>query len=201
MTASAADRAFPRHAGDVLTLLRILGTPVFVGMIWCARQDPIVGWLAVVLFAGIAASDFLDGRLARQAGRTTSAGRVLDHGADIFFVLAALTGYVALELTPWWVPAAIAISFGTYVYDSLRNWAHAAEDVKPSRIGHAGGVLNYALIGVVVCNESAGLRVLPGEVMAVLYGLVPVYSGAAIAQRLRSSRVAMRSGHPKGLRP
>jgi phosphatidylglycerophosphate synthase len=178
-------RTFPRHAGDVLTALRLAGTPLFVALVWRAPHHAGAGWLAAGVFYAIAASDFFDGRLARRAGETSAIGRVLDHGADILFILSALTSYVTLGVVPWWVPAAIAASFVTYVYDSARGNAAAAPQLRPSRIGHLGGWLNYVLVGVVVCNESTGLRVLPQPLLTVLYALVPLYSGAAIAERVR----------------
>jgi phosphatidylglycerophosphate synthase len=180
---------FPRHAGDVLTALRIAATPIFVYLVWTAPRSIFAGWIAVVLFAGIAASDFFDGRMARRANAASQAGRLLDHGADIFFVLAALGTYVALNLVPWWVPGAIAASFGTYAYGSWRARAPAGPaHLIPSRIGHRGGILNYVLIGVLVCNDSAALRLLSPQVLFLLYVLVPLYSGAAIVQRWRGTR-------------
>ena len=177
---AARPRGFPRHAGDVLTALRIAATPLFAALVCEAPLDRAAGWAAGVLFAAIAASDFVDGRLARRAGDAGALGRVLDHGADIFFILSALTSYAVMGLVPWWVPAAVALSFGAYALDSRRARLSA------SRIGHYGGVLNYALIGVLVYNESTGLRLLPPVVIAIAYGFVPVYSAAAIFERWRS---------------
>ncbi len=173
---------FPRHAGDVLTLLRIGLTPAFVLLVLRGDGGGAAAWLAVAVFAVIAASDFFDGRLARRAGKPRSSGRVLDHGADIFFLLSALASYVALRQTPWWVPAAVAASFATY---ALSSWADAERPLRPSRLGHIGGVLNYVLVGVLVCNDTAALRLLPPEVLTVLYLAVPVYCGGAIVERVR----------------
>ena len=53
-----------------------------------------------------------------------------------------------------------------------------------SRVGHAAGVLNYALIGVVVTDRSTGLHLLPEALLHGLFCLVPVYSALAIATRL-----------------
>jgi phosphatidylglycerophosphate synthase len=183
--ASARPRAFPRHAGDVLTAFRIAATPLFAALVCTAAERPAVGWVAGGLFAAIAASDFADGRLARRAGAVRSAGRVLDHGADIFFLLSALTSYVLLGVAPWWVPAAMAASFAAYVLDAYRPSSHPS--LGPSRLGHYGGVLNYALVGVLVYNESTGLRLLPPWLLTIAFGLVPLYSAAAIVERRWSS--------------
>ena len=59
-----------------------------------------------------------------------------------------------------------------------------------SRIGHLGGVMNYALIGVLVFDETAGLGWIPADRMNTLFLLVPAYSGAAIAARFLPARRA-----------
>jgi phosphatidylglycerophosphate synthase len=183
-----ARNRFPRHAGDLLTALRIAATPLFLVLVWAAPRRTTAGWAAAVVFAAMAASDIFDGRLARRAGAASPGGRALDHGADILFVVSALSTYAALGVTPWWVPATIAAAFATYAYDARYGGLAGRRPSSRSRIGHTGGVLNYALIGVLVCNESAAIRWLSHEVLLALYALVPVYSAAAIIGRFRFSR-------------
>jgi phosphatidylglycerophosphate synthase len=171
-----------RHAANAVTGLRIVLTPVFL---WSVRhaQDGGASALAPLVFAAVALSDFLDGRVARRLGAANGGGRVLDHGADIVFILAALTLYVRLGAVPWWVPASIAASFAVYVIDSLLRSGRRPALIG-SRIGHLGGVCNYALIGVLVGNDTAGLGWLPTWLMDGLFALVPLYSAAAIAMRM-----------------
>lgn len=174
---------FGPHAANALTAARVLLTPVFVGLIYAATTTPVVGWLAVIVFAAIAASDVVDGRLARRWGSASNGGRTFDHLADIGFILAALWTYTRLGIAPWWVPAAIAVSFAFYVIDS---WSRptARGSLIGSRVGHIGGVCNYVLIGVLVCNNSAAIGALSGTTLYVLFCLVPIYSGLAMATRL-----------------
>jgi CDP-diacylglycerol--glycerol-3-phosphate 3-phosphatidyltransferase len=175
------------HAGDLLTLARVAATPLFV---WAfaggVRGDGERGLLAGVTFALVAASDYFDGPLARRAGRASERGRRWDSWADIVFLETALVAAVALGLTPWWVPASIAASFGWYVIDS---WWRTRDTRRPalvaSRLGHFGGVCNYVLVGVLTYDQALRLDVLGPEVLSLLYLLVPLYSGAAIAARLR----------------
>jgi len=176
------------HAANTLTATRVLLTPVFVALIGAAPGTPVLGWLAVVVFAAIAASDIVDGRLARRSGSESNVGRTFDHLADICFVLAALWTYTRLGLVPWWVPAAIVASFAFYVIDS---WSRptARGSLVGSRAGHIGGVCNYVLIGVLVCNDSAAIRALSDSTLHVLFGLVPIYSGLAMALRLSARRI------------
>jgi CDP-diacylglycerol--glycerol-3-phosphate 3-phosphatidyltransferase len=171
------------HAANVLTAGRVLLTPVFVALICAAPTTRALGWAAVLVFAAIAASDVVDGQLARRWSAASVTGRTFDHLADIGFILAALWTYARLGLAPWWVPTAIATSFGFYVIDS---WSRplARGSLVGSRVGHVGGVCNYVLIGVLVCNDSAGIQALSDATVHFLFCLVPVYSGLAMATRL-----------------
>ena len=176
------DRLGP-HAANALTAARVSLTPVFVALICAAPSRPLLGWLAVLVFAGVAASDVIDGQMARRWGSASSAGRTFDHLADIGFIDAALWTYTRLGLVPWWVPAAIAASFTFYVVDS---WSRptARGTLIGSRVGHIGGVCNYVLIGVLVCNDSAAIHALSETVLRLLFSLVPIYSGLAMVTRL-----------------
>jgi phosphatidylglycerophosphate synthase len=176
------------YSANALTAGRVLLTPVFVGLIGAAPGTPAVGWLAVIVFAAVAASDVIDGRLARRWGSASGGGRTFDHLADIGFILAALSTYTLLRLVPWWVPAAIATSFGFYVIDS---WSRqlARGSLIGSGVGHVGGVCNYVLIGVLVCNDSAAIHALSEATLHCLFCLVPLYSGLAMATRLSARSV------------
>ncbi len=177
------------HAANALTTGRILLTPVFAALICTAPSRPRLGWLAVLVFAVVAASDVIDGRMARRWGSASNGGRTFDHLADIGFILAALSTYALLGITPWWVPAAIAASFTFYVVDS---WSRpsARGGLIGSRVGHLGGVLNYALVGVLVCNNSAGIHALSDATLSVLFWLVPAYSALAVVNRLGARSAA-----------
>jgi phosphatidylglycerophosphate synthase len=162
-----------------VTALRLLLLPA---MLWSVARQASTA--APFVFLAVAASDFLDGRVARYYGVESRGGRVFDHVADIVFILVTLGLYVRLGVVPWWVPASIFLSFAVYVGDSLlRTEGQSQPRLIGSRIGHAGGVLNYTLIGVLVFNETAALQWIPPHIVAALFLLVPVYSGAAILAR------------------
>jgi phosphatidylglycerophosphate synthase len=159
-------------------------TPAFVAAVWCAPRVAGLGAAAAGLFVLIAASDVLDGRLARRYGSESSVGRVVDHLADIGFILAALSTYVVQRLLPWWVPAAAGGAFVFYVLDS---WAHGGSDTPRligSRVGHLGGICNYGLVGILAFNNTASLHLLPPEILAKLFWLVPLYSAGSVLSRL-----------------
>ena len=173
---------------NLLTALRLLLTPVFIALVGVASGADAAGVLAVIVFAVVAASDVWDGRVARRWGSESSGGRVFDHFADIGFIVPALCAYVWLGLAPWWVPAAIAAAFAFYVIDSRVRRNAGPRNLIGSRIGHVGGVCNYVLIGVLVCNNSAGIQLLSPAFLKGLYCLVPLYSLAAVVARLATQR-------------
>jgi CDP-diacylglycerol---glycerol-3-phosphate 3-phosphatidyltransferase len=84
-----------------ITLLRLLATPVVIAliMLWGAS------WFTFVLGGLLAASDGIDGWLARKQG-TTRSGAFLDPLADKVVVLGALFALVAKGIV-WWLPVAI----------------------------------------------------------------------------------------------
>jgi phosphatidylglycerophosphate synthase len=193
------------HAANLLTGTRVGLTPLFVVAVWYADRSLLLGVAAVATFAVVAASDVLDGRAARRWRSDSKAGQVFDHFADVGFLVPALSTYVGLGLAPWWVPAAIAGSFAFYVLDSWRRTTAIVPSLVGSRIGHLGGVSNYVLVGVLVCNNSARIHLLSPAFLSLLFWLVPLYSGGAVLARLITSRRRSRGGRcgsrPRSLPP
>ncbi|MFQ5668867.1 MAG: hypothetical protein ACE5I7_20930, partial [Candidatus Binatia bacterium] len=57
-----------------------------------------------------------------------------------------------------------------------------------SRLGHAAGILNYAVVGILVCNNTAAMHLLSAGTLQVLFWLVPIYSSVTVAARLGARR-------------
>lgn len=187
---------FGAHAANLLTALRVVLTPVFVYLACMSDGAFGRGLLAVACFATIAATDVYDGRMARRWGSVSGAGRTFDHLADIGFILTALWAYVVLGIAPWWVPAAIVGSFAFYVVDSWSRAPGGTPNLIGSRIGHLAGISNYVLVGILVCNNSAGVQLLSAAVLDKLFWLVPMYSAAAVGSRVATRLAAHRRTLP-----
>lgn len=158
------------RAADALGVVRLAAAALFPAAV--ARPAPDAS--AVGLFAVAAATDFFDGIVARRTTPTRH-GALLDVVADVAFVLAGTTSGAALGLVSPAVPVAIAASVTAYAIAARRQGGARAR----SRLGHAAGVLNYALVGLV-----AGARWLPGGPWAPLVaatGLVVVAVNVAAA--------------------
>jgi phosphatidylglycerophosphate synthase len=104
------------------------------------RRPDILG--SIALAASL--SDFVDGRVARQLGQTNGPGRWLDPLADIVFVLTALSSEALTGAIPIYIPVLVACSFAQYAIDSVAV-SRSSAPVK-SRLGHWGGVINFALV-------------------------------------------------------
>src|SRR5262249_19531381 len=127
-----------------LGLVRLAAAVAFPSAIGQPRP-----WLPIALFGVAAASDFLDGPVARRNGPTRH-GAVLDNLADIAFVLAASGTRPRVGPVPAPVPAAIAAAFAAYAIASIaRSGREEGLRIAYSPVGHAAGVLNYALAGLI----------------------------------------------------
>jgi len=89
---------------NALTAGRVLVTPVLVVLILRGGHR----WLALGVWAILAATDCVDGLVARRQGATRS-GAFLDPLADKVLVLGAMTALVAKGLLPWPPVAIIAV--------------------------------------------------------------------------------------------
>ncbi|MFW9175712.1 CDP-diacylglycerol--glycerol-3-phosphate 3-phosphatidyltransferase [Corynebacterium amycolatum] len=115
MTAPSADtsRVSNWNLPNFLTVLRILGVPVFL---WVLLQEggetTNWRWWSFVVFALLMATDKLDGHLARSRNLITDFGKIADPIADKALMLAALIGMNIIEILPWWVTVIIVIREG-----------------------------------------------------------------------------------------
>lgn len=86
---------------------RIVLSPLIMALVLDRSWAP-----AAILFLAGAATDWLDGRLARRWGVTTRLGSFLDTTADKLLVTTALVGLVAVDrVSPWVALVIIAREF------------------------------------------------------------------------------------------
>jgi CDP-diacylglycerol---glycerol-3-phosphate 3-phosphatidyltransferase len=95
------------NVANVLTVVRILLVPAFVLSLAAGPTSWRI--VAFVLFWVASATDFLDGRLARQRGLVTDFGKIADPIADKALTGAALITLSALHELSWWVTAVILV--------------------------------------------------------------------------------------------
>ena len=81
---------------NILTLSRIVVIPVL--MVGFYMEQPLGGWVAGIVFAFAAITDFFDGYLARTSGTVSKIGKFLDPIADKLMVGAVIILVVAFDI-------------------------------------------------------------------------------------------------------
>lgn len=104
----SSQQASPWNIANILTMIRIAMVPVFVWALLQESGDSVM-WrlIALGIFVTAAATDKLDGYLARSRGLITDLGKILDPIADKVLIGAALIGLSILGDLWWWVTIAI----------------------------------------------------------------------------------------------
>ncbi len=94
-------------AADQLTVARAASVPLVVVLYaWSFSGHD---YWATAVFCVAMTTDWLDGRLARRQGHSSSVGSLLDPIADKVLVLAALVMLVGQDVIPAWMVAAIVV--------------------------------------------------------------------------------------------
>ncbi len=88
---------------NALSMLRLLGVPVFLYLVLVAERDG----LAILLLMASGITDWLDGQIARRFDSFTRLGQLLDPLADRLYILATLVVLVLRDGIPLWWAAAI----------------------------------------------------------------------------------------------
>ena len=104
----------------LMTWTRILAIPLIVGVFYMDFTDAQRNLIATVLFVVFAATDWLDGYLARKLNQTSSFGAFLDPVADKFLVCASLLVLVHLQRADVFV--ALIIIGREIAISALREW-------------------------------------------------------------------------------
>jgi cardiolipin synthase (CMP-forming) len=102
-----------QHADRVLTIpnaisvARLLGVPVFLWLVLGPRTPTADAWAVGVLIAS-AASDWLDGKIARALHQESKLGQVLDPAADRLYIAATVVALAVRAIIPWWLVGLLA---------------------------------------------------------------------------------------------
>ena len=104
----------------LMTWTRIVAIPLIVGVFYAPLDEPTRNLVAALMFVVFAATDWLDGFLARKLDQTSSFGAFLDPVADKFLVCASLLVLVHLQRADVFV--ALIIIGREIAISALREW-------------------------------------------------------------------------------
>lgn len=143
---------------NILTLSRIFLVPLLVAVLVQTPQSysfHLLGWhgdisnqmLALWCFLIAAATDMLDGYLARRWSQITTVGMLLDPIADKLLISAALIALVQVQAVPAWM--VILIIGRDFAISGLRSIASAEGYVIPaSDLGKSKMVLQVLAVSL-----------------------------------------------------
>jgi len=161
---------------NALTILRIFFVPLLVAALvqetftlriagYVVTQE----WLALAIFLSAAATDLLDGYLARRWKQVTTIGTLLDPIADKLLVSAALISLVQVRALPGWM--AIVIVAREFAVSGLRSIA-AAEGytIRASDLGKTKMLSQVVAISCLLLSIRHPVLHFPG--MLLMWGVV-----------------------------
>ena len=149
-----AERVVPLRLAQIpnaLTLARFAAIPVFVALL--ATADEGHSWPAAILFAAAAATDQLDGWLARRWHVESRFGTVADPLADRLMIDTAVIGLFLHGRLPWPALALIlardAVLIGGYKLVVPRGY-----ELSVSLAGKAATWILYAALALMLATEQ-----------------------------------------------
>jgi CDP-diacylglycerol---glycerol-3-phosphate 3-phosphatidyltransferase len=135
----------PYNMANVLTVVRIVLVPVFLGLVVSSGLVGTGSRIATCLvFCVASATDFVDGWIARRWSLVTSFGKVADPIADKALTGTALVLLSVYDRLPWWVTSLIL--FREWGVTALRFWVIRYGIIPASRGGKLKTVLQIAAI-------------------------------------------------------
>jgi CDP-diacylglycerol--glycerol-3-phosphate 3-phosphatidyltransferase len=167
------------------TSVRIVASPVILGLLlghdWTA---------AAVVFLLAAATDFIDGRLARRWQVTTKLGSFLDTTADKLLVATTLLGLVAVNRCSAWV-AFVIIAREFTILGLRAAVAAGGASLETSLFGKWKATCQFAAIAVAILRPHV---IIDGayldQWLMVIVAAITAWSGI---EYLRASADALRS--------
>ena len=163
---------FPLNLPNALTLLRILAVPVVV--VALLGETPNGDVIAAIVFALAAATDGLDGYIARSRDSITTFGKLMDPLADKLLIVGALLSLVSLNRLEAWI-AMVIIAREVAVTILRTIAAERGLVIAASWLGKAKTVLQIAAVIALIAANPSPLWV---DVLVYLALAVTVVSGA-----------------------
>ena len=182
---------------NALSVLRLLGIPVFIYFALVREQDVIA--ITILAIAGI--TDYLDGKIARAWNQTSDLGAMLDPVADRIYILATLIVLYQREAINLWV--ILVLLFRDAVL-ALMTLVLKVRGLKLMEVTYLGKAATFNLLYAFPLLLLATHQSVAGEIAFAigwgfaLWGIaLYLYTGLIYFQNgLRSIRVNSRTTNP-----
>lgn len=197
----AAPEASPWNLANGLTALRFLLAPTF--LVLYLQGDRV---RALAAFAAAAATDVLDGLVARALRAHTRLGAFLDPIADKFLAACALFALAASGQLPLWLPLLVVVRDVIQLLGAaLLRTLHHAIPVAPTRIGKYA---TFGLAATVLLALAGEFDAVPADLAASFVAALGLLAAECLAVSwvqyflffLRAAREPAGSGPPGGAR-
>jgi cardiolipin synthase len=179
---------------NVLSIARLLGVPVFLWLVLGPHAD---GW-AVILLIAAAASDWLDGKLARALHQESRLGQVLDPTADRLYIGVMLIGLAIRALIPWWLVGVLVGRELLLAVALLRLRTRGWEPLQVSFVGKAATLCLFDAFPLLLLGAYSGTAAEVAKVAGwafVAWGTA-LYWVAAAVYLLQAWRLTSGAGGP-----
>ena len=157
---------------NILTLLRIALIPVFIVVYYLPGEWHHLA--AAAIFGLAAATDWVDGYLARKLNQVTPFGAFLDPVADKLIVVAALVLLLEVHSTPWFALPAIVIIGREIVISALREWMSELGSGSTVAVSMLGKIKTWVQMTAVAILLLAK----PEQELLTTIGFVAIYTAA-----------------------
>lgn len=171
-------------AANVVSFVRLCMIPLYLGLLLNGFD-----LAATLVFAVAAATDFLDGQIARRTHTVTRLGQLLDPAVDRLLMITGVLGVFLVGRLPLWVIVVVLLRDGLMLGGGA--WLLSRRGIRIPVVyagkvattllfvGFAGLLLNQPLVpGLGWCD----IAWLPGfNDAAVIWGIWFIYGGLALA--------------------
>ncbi len=173
-TRPSGEGAGPYTLANALTALRFVLAPVF--LVLYVQGDRL---RALAAFAAAAATDVLDGLVARALRQHSSLGAVLDPAADKFLAACALIALAATGRLPVWLPVLVVSRDAAQVAGAafLRSTRRDVP-IAPTRIGKYA---TFALATTVVLALASDFGAYPRAAAAPYVAAMGLLAAQCVA--------------------
>ncbi len=151
--AEEGDDGSPLNLANALTALRVVLAPIFL-VHYVQGDRP----RALAAFAAAAATDVLDGLVARALHQRTRLGAFLDPIADKFLAACALIALAVTGRLPAWLPVlVVARDVAQLLAAAILRGVHRTIPVAPTRIGKYATFALAVTVVLALASDYGGI--------------------------------------------